>query len=206
MSDPRELAFILNEMKILSVIVHPDCIKLFAVYEDESWLYLVTNVFTGAELLLPVLIKDGLALPELLRHSYQLLRILEYLETKKIIHHDIKPQNLIFRDSSESADICLIDFGLAVQLKDGQSCVELNGTKGFIAPEVSSGLGHDYKADIFSAGVVIYFMFTAEIPDILQLGIDNHELDFNDRARLIEERILLKTYSKFSKESNFHLT
>ena len=190
--DQGELGFILNELKITSVLHHPDCVRLVAVYEDQRWLYLVTNIFTGNELLLKVLVQDGLDHQEVLRLGYHLLHTLTYLEKQQILHHDIKPQNLIFRDSSDTSDLCLIDFGLAVQLRDGNPCQDVNGTKGFTAPEVNKGLPHSCNADVYSVGVVIFFMLVAELPQQLQAMWVDENPSIHERVKSVHQLILDK--------------
>lgn len=204
--NPAELAFILNELKLMSVIEHTDVVRLIAVYEDQDVLYLVTNLFTGNELLLKVLLSNGLGSEEAIYLGHRLLLILNYLEQKQIIHHDIKPQNLIFRDSSETSDMCLIDFGLAAKVSRENLCHEVNGTKGFMAPEVAQGLPHDTRADVYSAGILIYFMLTAEMLDEIPVDqFDNYEPHFT-RIKKLHKRLQEKKGYPVPAEGNQILT
>lgn len=95
-----------------------------------------------------------------------------------IIHRDIKPQNILFRNSFD--DIVLADFGLAdFYRKDGQYLFKRCGTPGFVAPEVLHDKLYDYKVDVFSVGVIMYLLLTGKQPfrsnnldEIVQLNYD----------------------------------
>ncbi|GAH12064.1 unnamed protein product, partial [marine sediment metagenome] len=96
----------------------------------------------------------------------QLCRVLEYIHSKGLIHYDIKPGNVLIAEGNKkqhaqgpSLHAKLLDFGLAKeqQIKGGTL---IRGTFPYIAPEVIKGLAVDYRADLYSLGVVLYEIFT----------------------------------------------
>lgn len=159
----EEARFALNEIQLLSITELRNCISLVAVYEDEESLYIVTNLFTGIDLLLTVVMENRLSVQRSVRYCQQLLQVLVALELQGIVHHDIKPQNLVFSDSTANAELCLVDFGFAFQMKDEKLCTLQWGTRTYAAPEVLAGLPHSTKADVYSAGVILCFMLTGEL-------------------------------------------
>jgi serine/threonine protein kinase len=85
-----------------------------------------------------------------------ILQVIEDLHSNKIIHHDIKPSNIMLQKLDNDHEIMLIDFGLACSFEDDEV---LNrhaaGTPGYIAPELFEyNSTFDGKSDIFSAGIV----------------------------------------------------
>lgn len=90
-----------------------------------------------------------------------MLLALDFFEQKKIVHRDIKPDNILIKSIQDSSDyeIRVADLGLAVFNKNGfltQKC----GTPGFVAPELFSPGGYSYKADVFSLGCVFFSLVT----------------------------------------------
>ena len=91
----------------------------------------------------------------------QILLALDFFEQQRVVHRDIKPDNLLIKSIHGSSDyeIRVADLGLAVFNNDGfltQKC----GTPGFVAPELFSPEGYSYKADVFSLGCVFYSLLT----------------------------------------------
>ena len=73
-----------------------------------------------------------------------------------MIHRDLKPENIMFiRENSGQIKIKLIDFGLAI-MHNKREGVKKGGTAGYVAPEILNNEIYDYKADLYSAAVVMY--------------------------------------------------
>lgn len=166
---PEEDHHIINELVTIASLDHPRCVQLIAVYEDETSVFMVMNLFKGSDLLFKCLIEDKMHAEVAALYLYQIVSILSYLSQMGIVHCDIKPQNLLFSSNDADAQLCLVDFGFAFNLGPKGICVGQSGTLGFAAPEVLSLEPTDCRADIFSTGVVLFIMLTGETPDILQL-------------------------------------
>lgn len=75
----------------------------------------------------------------------------------KVIHRDVKPQNIMVRNVEQPNDICLIDFSISDFYKeDGEYLHKRCGTPGYVAPEILENKLYDYKVDLFSTGVILY--------------------------------------------------
>lgn len=162
--DPAETACILREISILSGISHPNCLKLLGVYLTATKLLLVSDYFDGGDLLVKIVRREQIPPNIAIRHLWELLNAMAYLESVGVVHRDIKPQNIILRNSQEDSDICLVDFGFAAQVRPGVSPSDHCGTKSFAAPEILAGDYHDTRADVFSAGVVLHLMLFGSLP------------------------------------------
>ncbi|KAI1891385.1 hypothetical protein AGOR_G00143270 [Albula goreensis] len=98
---------------------------------------------------------------EIIWITKQVLRGLEHLHSHNIIHHDIKPSNIVLM----SHKAVLVDFGLTVQMtEDVYTPRDLRGTEMYMSPEVVLCRGHNTKADIYSLGTTIIHMQTGSPP------------------------------------------
>nr|XP_020494247.1 mitogen-activated protein kinase kinase kinase 8 [Labrus bergylta] len=98
---------------------------------------------------------------EIIWVAKQVLRGLEYLHSNKVIHHDIKPSNIVLM----SDKAVLVDFGLAVQMtEDLYIPRDLRGTEMHMSPELVLCRGHNTKTDIYSLGTTIIHMQTGSPP------------------------------------------
>nr|XP_033787339.1 mitogen-activated protein kinase kinase kinase 8 [Geotrypetes seraphini]XP_033787340.1 mitogen-activated protein kinase kinase kinase 8 [Geotrypetes seraphini] len=98
---------------------------------------------------------------EIIWVTKHVLKGLDFLHSKRVIHHDIKPSNIVFM----STKAVLVDFGLSVQMtEDIYYPKELRGTEIYMSPEVILCRGHSTKADIYSLGATIIHMQTGSPP------------------------------------------
>lgn len=91
----------------------------------------------------------------------QVLTGMEYLQSMRVVHRDLKQHNLLF---DERMNLRIGDFGLAKILKKGELCYSNCGTTNFKAPEVLREEGYSFEVDIWSFGVIVYRLFLGIYP------------------------------------------
>ncbi len=85
----------------------------------------------------------------------QILEGVQYLHEKEIIHRDLKPDNILLNESQSGNYVKIADFGLAKHLEKGKTDTADKGNPKYMAPEVASGKVYNFKADVFSLGVLM---------------------------------------------------
>lgn len=158
-----------QEKQALSLLYSDYICKMYEFYEDNTNFYFVLEYIPGKNLM--SLIKDNIFMPLETRLSLLkgILNALAYAHSKNVIHRDLKPQNIIVNLLSERPKI--IDLGLSLvvtkdlPLKSYKRC----GTMGYISPEVIANTAenrkpYDYKADMFSIGIIAHMMLFNKNP------------------------------------------
>lgn len=156
-----------NEFKVLKKLSHPNIGKIFDYgYDPElKKVYFTSPWLKGCDLFAAT--KD-LPYQKVEEYFVQMLRALNYLHQKGIIHCDLKPGNVFV----ENGNILLIDFGLAGYW--GESIV---GTPTYLAPEIFRGEHHNVSSDLYAVGVILYNCLTRTQPfsgKALQEVYDRH--------------------------------
>ena len=148
----------MNEVKILCELEHPCIPKFNSFYQFDKKFHIVTE-FVDSETLYDLILREDRIIEEEAAEIIQsLLEVLIYLEEKKIIHRDIKLENILVFYDLDHIKIKLTDFGCAIN-SDKITAATSFGTPGYVAPEILKGDKYDTKADIFSAGIVLYTLY-----------------------------------------------
>jgi eukaryotic-like serine/threonine-protein kinase len=92
----------------------------------------------------------------------QTLQALAYLHRRGIVHHDLKPDNIVVVEQDGKPYVKLLDFGLAHDQSDNSS--PLTGTLAYMSPELLRGDPYSTASDIFAVGVIAYEVFTGRHP------------------------------------------
>lgn len=155
------LKSIYPEILALSALDHPNIVRYFESYRSDTHYHIVTEYLSGGELTSGS-ITNEFQLGDLM---YKLFSAINLCHSKGIMHRDIKPKNIIFESSMETAEIKLIDFGVAnLGLVEGNSRRNsIVGTPYFMAPEIFHGQ-YTNKIDIYGLGVLMYVLLTGKTP------------------------------------------
>ncbi len=155
-----------REARALAGLSHPGIVGVYSFGQTEQLAWIVMESVDGTSL--RELMAQGQLTPaEALGLAPEICRAIQYAHDQGVVHRDIKPENVLVNSQGQ---VKLVDFGLAklMQAADGTrmtSSSEILGTLRYMAPEqLDSPQEVDHRADIFSAGVVIYEMLTGKVP------------------------------------------
>lgn len=145
---------------------HPNIITLKDVYDDGKFVYLVTELMRGGELLDRILRQRCFSEREASSVLCTITKTVDYLHSQGVVHRDLKPSNILYVDESgnpESIRIC--DFGFAKQLRAENGLLMTPCyTANFVAPEVLKRQGYDAACDVWSLGILLYTMLAGFTP------------------------------------------
>ena len=138
---------------------HPHIISLRGVYAEGARLLAVTELCRGGELLEHITRRGALREREAAPLLRNVLLAVHYLHRHTVVHRDIKPSNVLFATAQRrAADVRLVDFGLAKQLRAENGLLMTPCyTANFVAPEVLKRAGYDAACDIWSLGRTTLF-------------------------------------------------
>jgi non-specific serine/threonine protein kinase len=161
--DPASRNRLLRESRIASSFDHPNICTIHQIEETtDGELFLVMTYYQG-ETLRERIARGPLDLDETLRIFVQLGGALTYAHAAGLVHRDIKPGNVMITRRQE---VKILDFGLARTMGDVPITATgvVLGTLEYMAPEVITGGQVDRRADVWSAGVVLYEMLAGQRP------------------------------------------
>ena len=174
----EQQAEIQKEIKLLENLDHPHIITYFSSFKENNNVYIVTEYINGGNL-------ESIIKSNIQKKSYtderkvwdlmiQCLSGLMYLhEKRKIIHRDIKPDNILI---DADGNLKISDFGVsAIKSEEVEDLVKCHGTIAgpisFMAPEMALGGTYDFKSDIYMLGLTFFFLMSNDIPEKkIQLG------------------------------------
>lgn len=153
------------EIEIMKICQHPNIVKFEDHYEDINNIYIVCEYLRGGNLS-SYLINQGYLLTEnqIKEIAKQIGQGLTYLHNKGIIHRDIKPDNIIICNKNKHPVFKIIDFGLSKISGCNEKVNDMNGTLAFSAPEVISKEFYSNKIDIWSMGVILFYLCSGTLP------------------------------------------
>ncbi len=155
----------IEEARACANLNHPNIIQVYDVGQSDRYFYFSMEYAPGGSIQSLIAGGKSLSWEEALPFMLDTATGLEYAERKKIVHRDIKPDNLML---SEEKRVKIVDLGLAKRIdheSQGQGkegCVL--GTPHFIAPEQAKGLNVDQRTDIYSFGASFYRILSGKPP------------------------------------------
>ncbi|RVE59690.1 hypothetical protein OJAV_G00190990 [Oryzias javanicus] len=153
-----------KEIRLMNKLHHSKLVQCLAAYESRSGIVMVMEYIGGGELFERI-VDDNFEHTELTsaRYMRQILEGMHYVHKQKIIHLDLKPENIVCVDTT-GTQVKIIDFGLANELEDDKPLMVLHGTPEFVAPEVISYEPVGVETDMWSIGVICYILLSGESP------------------------------------------
>ena len=150
-----------NERKILADVGHAFIVKLHYAFQTPGKLYLILDFLRGGDLFTRLSKEVMFTEEDVKFYLAELALALNHLHSLGIIYRDLKPENILL---DENGHIALTDFGLSKQPLDGSKTYSFCGTVEYMAPEIVNRKGHDFAADWWSFGVLMYEMLTGNLP------------------------------------------
>ncbi|HET6431191.1 protein kinase domain-containing protein [Dyella sp.] len=153
------------EARAAGHLSHPNIVTVFDVGEtDDGRSYLAMERLPG-DTLASRAARDGLPpLSAVIELASQMAAALDYAHANGVVHHDIKPENIMLADGWRHAKIA--DFGIAERrgVPRQAGAGEIGGTPAYMAPEQLRGDETDARSDLFSLGVVLYWLLSGKLP------------------------------------------
>ncbi|XP_073980076.1 STKc_STK36 domain-containing protein fused [Rhodnius prolixus] len=157
----RELTNLRKECEIQRRLFHPNIIKMLDSFETENEIAVVTEF--AYQDLYKTLAKAGyLSEDKAVKIICDLISALYYLHSNRVIHRDLKPQNVLL---SEDGVAKLCDFGFARSMSTGTHVLtSIKGTPLYMAPELMEESPYDHNVDLWSLGCIAYEMLVGSPP------------------------------------------
>jgi hypothetical protein len=162
-ADEAFRARFLREARLAARLAHPNVVQVYDVGEDARGPFIVMEYVEGETLADDLRRRGRLPPGEVVAVGIQVCAALEAAHSERLVHRDIKPQNILRRPDGQ---VKLADFGIARSLA-GTSHTEIGtvlGTAAYLAPEQGRGESVTPAADIYSLGVVLYELLTGRVP------------------------------------------
>ena len=157
-----------NEIDILKKLSHPNIVKIYEFYISENHYYIITEYCREGELF--SYIKNKYSERQLAVLFYQVFSGLWYLHENKILHRDIKLENIMIdgkENDKETGEelfwVKIIDFGTAKLFEKNKKEKDVVGSSYYIAPEVLKQ-SYNEKCDTWSVGVILYMTLVGRAP------------------------------------------
>jgi len=152
-----------NESRAIAMFSHPNIVSIYDVGSGEGPQYIVMEYINGITLQQYIDAKKVLPLHDAIAIMEQTLKGIQHAHERGVVHRDLKPQNIMLL---EDGTVKVTDFGIARMASvDTKTMSEMAlGSVHYISPEQASGEETDFKADIYSLGVILYVLTTGKFP------------------------------------------
>ena len=187
MHDPDLVRRFKNESKAISLLNHPNIVKVYDVSVNDQLQYIVMEYVDGMTLREYLNERGGkLTSRETVHFISQILKALEHAHANGVVHRDIKPQNIMLLDNGQ---LRMMDFGIARisraenQLLSGKTM----GSVHYISPEQAKGDETDCTSDIYSVGVMMYEMLSGQLPFDAEDAVEVAIKQISDQPKSLHE-------------------
>lgn len=161
--DPVAAARFAREIEILGRVTHPNVIRVHSLLREGEWWILVMEHFDSTDLKAQLDRSGPLPVQEIVALARTLASALDACHRAKVVHRDLKPQNVL---RSAAGEVKVVDFGIALLagLPELTRTGTILGTPGYLAPELLRSGRADPRADLYALGAVLYECATGRPP------------------------------------------
>ncbi len=153
----------IQESLIVAKLHHSNIVQVYDVGEFNDHFYIAMEYLHGGDLS-DRLKQGGLDLKEILSIIRQAASALDFAHRKNIVHRDIKPDNVMFREDGAAV---ITDFGIAKEVGSDLNLTQTGlviGTPKYMAPEQIRGKKVDHRVDIYALGILFYRCLVGKVP------------------------------------------
>ena len=156
---------IANELSILQKMDHPNILKIFEFYTTPKTYNLIIELCTGGKIFEELTEKGTLNEKSVAYIIYQLLSAINYCHKMKIIHRNLKPENILIskREKDDLLYVKIGGFAIAKMNKEGIIEKKIKESSYYFAPEIITN-NYDEKYDLWSIGVIMYLLLSGRLP------------------------------------------
>ncbi|MDQ2622103.1 MAG: protein kinase [Actinomycetota bacterium] len=160
---PDQLERFNQEARAVAKLSNPNVVAVIDAGEDGGRPYIVLEYVQGETLKQRISRVGALDATEALAYGLEVAQGLAVAHEREMVHRDVKPQNVLIDNTGRAK---LTDFGISRQLNDqGVTATgRVIGTTDYVAPEQAMGKDVDPRSDIYSLGIVLFEMFTGDVP------------------------------------------
>jgi serine/threonine protein kinase len=183
-----------REIEIQSQLRHPNILRMYGHFYDQTRIYLVLEYAARGELYRVLQDAEKFDEETAARYICQMSDAIDYCHRRHVIHRDIKPENILVGLDGE---LKIADFGWSVQAPSSRRTT-LCGTLDYLPPEMIEGKDHDAMVDVWSLGVMLYEFLVGVPPfdEMLQkdtcLRIRNVDIRFPPSVPHLARDLILK--------------
>ncbi len=152
----------LREARIAASLNHPNIAHVYDVNKFEECHYIAMEYISGGDL--GDRVKHYIDFDQLVQMMQQVADALDYAHSQGFLHRDVKPANILFRDSG---DAVVADFGIAKAMSSNTEMTDVGevlGTPVYMSPEQSRGKNIDGRSDLYSVAVMVFQILTGKPP------------------------------------------
>jgi eukaryotic-like serine/threonine-protein kinase len=162
--EPEARRRLAEEARLLAGLGHPGIVAVHDVIESGDGLFIVMEYLRGGSL--RERLASGVTPAQALRWLVQIARALDHAHRRGVVHRDLKPDNVLFRDED---NVVLTDFGIAHRpdTPESQRITAVGtvlGTPAYLSPEQIEGGRADARTDLYALGVLMHELLTGQLP------------------------------------------
>uniref|UniRef100_A0AAA9S4P9 CaM kinase-like vesicle-associated protein n=3 Tax=Bos TaxID=9903 RepID=A0AAA9S4P9_BOVIN len=162
-----------NEIGILKMVKHPNILQLVDVFVTRKEYFIFLELATGREVFDWILDQGYYSERDTSNVVRQVLEAVAYLHSLKIVHRNLKLENLVYYNRLKNSKIVISDFHLA-KLENGL-IKEPCGTPEYLAPEVVGRQRYGRPVDCWAIGVIMYILLSGNPPFYEEVEEDDYE-------------------------------
>lgn len=185
-----DLELVKGEIDIMKLCRHPNVVRLLDHFENSEFIFIVMEYLSGGDLGHHLEVKKFKFTEKRASEIMnQIAMGLAYLHSYGVLHRDLKPDNIMLSDPTDNATIKIMDFGLSKVLAPNERVNDGFGTLSFVAPEVLIRQPYNKQIDIWSMGIILYYMMTGclafddenDSEEVIAKMIVFNEVEFPDK-------------------------